>query len=103
MRDTYLLKTAGAQLLYREFAKGQPIVDFHNHVAVEDIASDRRYADLTELWLAPDPYKHRLMRICGVQERFITGDAEPFEKFKKYCEIFPFPCVARLSDSSPHP
>ncbi len=90
MKDTYLLKTAGAQLLYREFAKGQPIVDFHNHVAVDDIASDRRYADLTELWLAPDPYKHRLMRICGVQERFITGDAEPFEKFKKYCEIFPF-------------
>ena len=89
MKETYLLKTKGAQQLYLEHAKGLPIIDFHNHVSVADIASDRRFENLYELWLASDPYKHRLMRICGVDERFITGDASPYEKFEKYCEVFP--------------
>ena len=48
------------------------------------------FENLTELWLATDPYKHRLMRICGVAEHFITGDATPFEKFEKYCQVFPY-------------
>ncbi len=87
---TYLLKTDGAARLYAEFARDLPIIDFHNHVSVADIASDRCYDDLTELWLTADPYKHRLMRICGVEERYITGDAAPNEKFEKFCEIFPF-------------
>ncbi len=85
-----MLKTAGAERLYSEFAKELPIVDFHNHICVADIAADRRFENLGQLWLAPDPYKHRLMRICGVDEHYITGDAEPWEKFEKYCEIFPY-------------
>lgn len=90
MKDSYLLKTKGAERLYFEYAKDQPIIDFHNHLSVADIAADRKYENLSELWLAPDPYKHRLMRICGVDEHFITGDADPYEKFQKYCEIFPY-------------
>lgn len=90
MQESYLLKTAGAERLYSEFAKELPIVDFHNHICVADIAADRRFENLGQLWLAPDPYKHRLMRICGVDEHYITGDAEPWEKFEKYCEIFPY-------------
>ena len=89
MNENFLLKTNGAKELYAS-VKDLPIIDFHNHISVADIAQDRKYNDLYELWLAPDPYKHRLMRICGVEERFITGDAEPYEKFEKYCEIFPY-------------
>ena len=90
MTETYLLKSKNAQRLYAEFARELPIIDYHNHVSVADIASDRRFDNITELWLATDPYKHRLMRICGVAERYITGDATPYEKFEKFCEIFPF-------------
>ena len=89
MRENFLLGTRGAVRLYREYAAPLPIIDYHNHISVADIAADCRYENLTELWLAPDPYKHRLMRICGIAERFITGDAEPYEKFEKFCGIFP--------------
>jgi len=87
MKENFLLKTRGEQNLY-ESVKELPIIDFHNHLSVDDIKKNRKYNNLYELWLAPDPYKHRLMRICGVEERYITGDAEPYEKFEKYCEIF---------------
>ena len=90
MDERYLLKTKNAQRLYFEHAKTLPIIDFHNHVSVAEIANDRRFENITELWLASDPYKHRLMRICGVDEHFITGIAAPFEKFQKYCEVFPY-------------
>ncbi len=90
MKENFLLKTKNAERLYLECAKELPIIDFHNHVSVADIASDRRFNDLCELWLASDPYKHRLMRICGVDEYFITGSASPYEKFEKYCEVFPY-------------
>jgi len=90
MNQNDLLYTENARRLYAEHARDLPIVDFHNHLSVAELAADRRYEDLTQLWLTPDPYKHRLMRICGVEEAFITGSAEPFEKFEKFCEIFPY-------------
>ncbi|MBR2019486.1 MAG: glucuronate isomerase [Clostridia bacterium] len=89
MKETYLLRTDGSRCLYETYARDLPIIDFHNHVSVADIAENRRYENLTELWLAPDPYKHRLMRICGGAEHFITGDASPYEKMEAFCEIFP--------------
>ena len=89
MNPNFLLKTETARRLYEQ-VRELPIIDFHNHVSVADIAVDRRFETLTELWLASDPYKHRLMRICGVEERLITGDAAPYEKFEKYCRIFPY-------------
>lgn len=89
MNENFLLKAKNAERLYFECAKELPIIDFHNHLSVADVKADKKYNDIFELWLKPDPYKHRLMRICGVDEHFITGDAEPFEKFQKYCEIFP--------------
>ncbi len=85
--STYLLKTEGARAIYERVAS-LPIIDYHNHIAVADIAADRRYESITALWLTPDPYKHRLMRICGVPERYITGDASDFEKFEKFCSVF---------------
>ena len=89
MNANFLLQTESARRLYEDFARDLPIIDFHNHLSVADIAADRRFESIVELWLAPDPYKHRLMRICGVEERYITGDAAPFEKFEKFCEVFP--------------
>ena len=89
MKSNFLLKTKEAERLYLEYAKSLPIIDFHNHLSVSDIACDKRFEDLYELWLACDPYKHRLMRICGIDEHFITGDAAPYEKFERFCEIFP--------------
>ena len=83
MKENFLLKTNSAQRLY-ESVRDLPIIDFHNHICVADIKADRKYDDIVSLWLTPDPYKHRLMRICGVDESFITGDASPFEKFQKY-------------------
>ena len=90
MTETYLLKSKNAQKLYSEFAQSLPIIDFHNHLSVVDIANDRRYGNITELWITSDPYKHRLMRICGIEEHFITGDASDYERFEKFCGIFPY-------------
>ena len=89
MKDKFLLKTDESVRLY-ESVLALPIVDFHNHLCVADVKANKRYDDIVSLWLSPDPYKHRLMRICGVDEHYVTGDAEPFEKFRKYCEIFPY-------------
>ncbi len=89
MKDNFLLKTNGALQLYKSVCE-LPIIDFHNHICIADIKEDRKYDSIASLWLTPDPYKHRLMRICGVDEHFITGGASPFEKFQKYCEIFPY-------------
>ena len=90
MDPHYLLHTKNARHLYESYAKPLPIIDFHNHLSVAELAVDRQFPDITALWLTPDPYKHRLMRICGIPERYITGEAEPFEKFKRFCEVFPY-------------
>ena len=79
MNENYLLKTDGAVGLYREYAKELPIIDYHNHLSVKDLAKDRQYEDIYELWLGSDPYKHRLMRIAGVPEEYITGARSPRE------------------------
>ena len=83
-----LLKTELSRLIYGEVS-GLPIIDFHNHLPVKDIVTNRQYRDLTELWVASDPYKHRAMRICGVREALITGDASPKEKFLAWAQTAP--------------
>ena len=87
MEQTFILKNDTAIRLYNTYAKDLPIIDFHNHLSVSSL--ERPYRDITELWLESDPYKHRLMRICGIEERYITGDATPFEKFSTFCSVFP--------------
>ena len=88
MNNTFLLSSETAKNLY-EFAKNLPIIDYHNHLSVNDICEDTRYFDVYKLWVMPDPYKHRAMRMCGVPEKYITGDATDREKFKKWCKVFP--------------
>ncbi len=89
MDQNYLLNSQTAKRLY-ERVRALPIVDYHNHLSVSHICQDKRYYDIYELWVQPDPYKHRAMRMCGVEERYITGNEPPREKFRKWCETLPW-------------
>ena len=89
MNANFLLQTALSQELYHTCAKELPLIDFHNHLSVADLVNDRHFENITELWVASDPYKHRAMRMCGVPECEITGDASPYEKFAAWCRTYP--------------
>ena len=86
----WLLSTPLARRLYHERAAPQPIVDYHNHLPPEQVAADHRFDDLHAAWLAGDHYKWRAMRLHGVDERLITGDATPREKFRAYAHTVPY-------------
>ena len=88
--EDFLLENRTAEILYHEYAKDQPIIDYHCHLPPDEIAQDRRFANLTKIWLDGDHYKWRAMRTIGVSEQFITGDAGDFEKFRKWAESVPF-------------
>ena len=85
----FLLTTKTAQRLYTEHAAKLPIIDYHCHVNPREIYEDRRFENITELWLGGDHYKWRLMRSNGVDEHYITGNADPYEKFEKFAELLP--------------
>ena len=85
----FLLRSKQAQALYHEYAKDQPIIDYHNHLPPDEIASDRRFANLTQVWLNGDHYKWRAMRTNGIPERFCTGDASDWEKFQAWAATVP--------------
>ena len=89
IHDDFLLKTAPARRRYHEFAARLPIIDYHNHLDPRELADDRQFENLTHLWIAGDPYKHRAMRIASVPERFITGDATDREKFDAWAATAP--------------
>lgn len=89
MDENYLLTTPTAYRLYHEAAQQLPLIDYHNHLSVDDLIQDKQFEDLAQLWLLGDPYKHRAMRICGVDERLITGPAGHKEKFQAWCETYP--------------
>jgi glucuronate isomerase len=89
INDDFLLHSARARELYEGFARDEPILDFHSHLPPRDIAEDRRFGNLFEIWLAGDHYKWRAMRSNGVDERLCTGDASPFEKFMAFARTVP--------------
>ncbi len=86
--DGVLLDSAVAERLYGQ-VKDLPIIDYHCHLDAKAIADDTGFGDISELWLQHDHYKWRAMRLCGVDEKFITGDADGYGKFVKYAEIMP--------------
>ena len=86
----FLLTTKTAKRLYREHAEKLPIIDYHCHVSPREIYEDKRFDSITEVWLAGDHYKWRLMRSGGVDEYYITGNADPREKFRKFAEVLPY-------------
>src|SRR5438309_804338 len=89
IHEDFLLSNGTARRLYHHHAASQPILDYHNHLPPKDIAEDRRFKNLFEIWLEGDHYKWRAMRANGVDERLITGDATPFEKFQAWASTVP--------------
>lgn len=86
MCDDFLLMTDTAKTLYHNYAKNMPIYDFHCHLTPKEIYENKKYKNITEVWLGGDHYKWRAMRSNGVDERYITGDADDKEKFMKWAE-----------------
>ena len=89
IHEDFLLESQQAMELYHSFAESLPIIDYHCHVPPKDIAENRQFLNLTQIWLSGDHYKWRAMRACGVDERFITGVASDWEKFEKWAETVP--------------
>ena len=89
LNRNFLLDTPAARRLYHEYAENMPIVDYHCHINPQEIWEDRRFENITQLWLGGDHYKWRLMRANGIDEHFITGDASDREKFQKFAETLP--------------
>jgi len=89
IHDDFLLETDTARRIYHTFAEPEPILDFHCHLPPEDVASNRRFANLFEIWLEGDHYKWRAMRAAGVDESLVTGDASPRDKFLAWANTVP--------------
>ncbi|MGA2260498.1 MAG: glucuronate isomerase [Acidobacteriota bacterium] len=89
IHEDFLLQTKSARLLYHKYAVGEPILDYHCHLSPADIAENRVFSNLYEIWLAGDHYKWRAMRANGVPERFCTGKEPPFEKFMAWARTVP--------------
>lgn len=89
IRDEFLLGTRTARRLYHEFAAAEPIFDYHCHLSPQDLAENRQFANLTEIWLEGDHYKWRALRANGVPERLITGAGTPWEKFQAWAATVP--------------
>ena len=90
IQDGFLLETESAERLYREYAEPAPIFDYHCHLPVKEIAENRHFKDLFEIWLEGDHYKWRAMRANGEPERFCTGDASAYDKFMAYARTVPY-------------
>ncbi len=89
LSENFLLTNKTAEKLYFEYAKDMPIIDYHCHIDPREIYEDRRFKNITQLWLGGDHYKWRIMRSNGVEERYITGDAPDREKFQAFAEALP--------------
>ncbi len=89
MDTDFLLQTETAKRLYHDHAEKMPIYDYHCHLSPQEIAEDKQYDNLGEIWLGGDHYKWRAMRTNGIAEEFITGNASWREKFQKWAETVP--------------
>ena len=86
MDEEFLLSTPTAQKLYHEYAEKMPVLDYHCHLNPQEIYEDRKYENITQVWLGGDHYKWRQMRSNGTEEKYVTGDATDREKFQKWAE-----------------
>lgn len=89
IHEDFLLNNEPAKILYHDYAKNMPIIDYHCHLDPKEIVENKSYTNLTELWLTGDHYKWRMMRSAGIEERFITGDATDKEKFLAWAKTAP--------------
>jgi len=88
--DNFLLQNSIAEKLYHDFARGLPIIDYHNHLPPDEIVNDKVFSTITEVWLKGDHYKWRAMRANGIDEKYITGDTSDRDKFLKWAETVPY-------------
>lgn len=89
LTDDFLLSNNTAKTLYHEYAKNMPILDYHCHIDPKEIYEDRKFENITQVWLGGDHYKWRIMRSNGIDEEFITGGAADYDKFLKFAECLP--------------
>jgi len=89
IHDDFLLDNQVAQELYHRYAEKMPIIDYHCHLSPQEIAENKQYRNITEIWLGGDHYKWRAMRANGIEEKYITGSATDREKFDKWAETMP--------------
>lgn len=89
LTEDFLLLSDTAKTLYHDYAKLQPIIDYHCHLIPEEVATNKQFKNITEIWLKGDHYKWRAMRSLGVNENLITGDATDYEKFKAWAACVP--------------
>lgn len=78
-----------AQTLYHDYAETMPILDYHCHINPQEIYEDRKFENITQVWLGGDHYKWRQMRSNGVDEKYVTGDGTDREKFQAWAETMP--------------
>ena len=90
MDKDFLLQTETAKELYNNHAANMPIFDYHCHINPQEIADDKQFKNITQIWLYGDHYKWRGMRTNGVGENFCTGNASDWEKFEKWAETVPY-------------
>ncbi|WGE34222.1 glucuronate isomerase [Actinobacillus genomosp. 1] len=89
MCEDFLLSNDIARELYHSYAKDQPIFDYHCHLSPKEIAENRQFKDLSEIWLEGDHYKWRAMRSAGIDEKLITGNASNYEKYQAWAKTVP--------------
>lgn len=90
IHERFLLQSDEAVRLYHDYAAAQPIIDYHTHLPPGEIAADRRWENISQVWLNGDHYKWRQMRANGIAERFCTGDATDREKFDAFAGTLPY-------------
>jgi glucuronate isomerase len=88
--ENFLLTNSTAETLYHQFAKDMPVIDYHCHLPPDQIAEDKNFSNLTQVWLYGDHYKWRAMRANGIPEEYITGNRTDWEKFEKWAETVPY-------------
>src|SRR5512137_1901281 len=86
----FLLPSKTGRSLYHDHAASLPVIDYHCHIDPHAVAGDRRFADIAELWVCGDPYKWRAMRMNGIPEREITGNASSHDKFRAWAATVPY-------------
>ncbi|GAA6293672.1 glucuronate isomerase [Enterocloster asparagiformis] len=89
MDKDFLLSTDMAKTLYHQYAETMPVLDYHCHINPQEIYEDRKFDNITQVWLGGDHYKWRQMRTNGVDEKYVTGDGSDREKFQAWAETMP--------------
>jgi glucuronate isomerase len=90
IHENFLLNNKTAVELYHKYAENMPIYDYHCHLSPKDIAENRKFNNITELWLEGDHYKWRALRAHGIDEKYITGDGDPKDKFAAWAKTVPY-------------